>query len=116
MRLPRSLLSGFSSHFRRGRLFGRRLHFGHRALTGLCIAGSSWSCTLITDVDREKIPVPVQPSFPEVDAGPQPPLQVPDASLSDASAPGDAGDTDDASDAGGDPTDAAADASTADAG
>jgi hypothetical protein len=98
MRLPRRFLSGFSRFFRRRSLFGQR------ALI-VWIAGSSWSCTLITDVDREKIPVPVPPTFEEVDAGPQPPLEVPDASLVSDAAP-----ADDAGDAGADPGDAGDDA------
>jgi hypothetical protein len=49
----------------------------------LCLFG----CTLITDIDREKIPQPPTPTFPEVDAGPQPPESVPDAGAPDASLP-----------------------------
>jgi hypothetical protein len=63
-------------------------------------------CTLITDVDREKIPQPVQPTFPEVDAGPDPDAvdaaappdaavdggDVLDAGSADADTPIDAGD------------------------
>jgi hypothetical protein len=77
-------------------------------MAGLLLACGSAGCTLITDVDREKIPVPLQPVFPEVDAGPQPPIVVPDASVPDASAPVDAGDAGDA----GLPGDAGDDAST----
>jgi hypothetical protein len=84
MRSPRSLVSDFSYVFR------RHTHFGCRPLAGLMLACSSWGCTLITDVDREKIPVPVQPPFTEVDAGPQPPVVVPDASVLDAGIPDDA--------------------------
>jgi hypothetical protein len=53
------------------------------ALLALCVSG----CTLITDVDREKIPQPETPTFPEIDAGPQPTEQVPDAGTPDASLP-----------------------------
>jgi hypothetical protein len=73
------------------------------ALLALCSAG--YGCTLITDVDREKIPEPLQPTFPEVDAGPQPTEPPPDASVPDASLPLEPGDAGDASDAG--PADAA---------
>lgn len=45
------------------------------------------ACTLITDVDREKIPQPPTPVFPEIDAGPQPANPVPDAGAPDASLP-----------------------------
>lgn len=78
-----------------------------RGLAVLVAAGLG-ACTLITDVDREKIPQPVPPTFPEVDAGPQPPEPTPDASVGDASAPPgeldaggglDGGDAGDASDA-----------------
>jgi hypothetical protein len=67
--------------------------------------GALFGCTLITDVDREKIPEPPQPPFAEVDAGPG--LEHP---ALDASVPEDAGvDTSgDGVDAG--TTDAAADA------
>jgi hypothetical protein len=96
MRPPRRLLSGFSRFFRR-RTAWRRL-----PMVGLLGACASTGCTLITDVDREKIPVPAQPPFSEVDAGPEPPLVVPDASVLDASLPGDEATTGDAgpSDAG----------------
>lgn len=51
-----------------------------RALAGAALLGIAASgCTLITDVDRTKIPDPPLPTFPEVDAGAQPGL--------DASAP-----------------------------
>ena len=43
---------------------------------GVLLAGALGACTLITDIDREDIPEPVPPTFPEVDAGPQP---APDA-------------------------------------
>jgi hypothetical protein len=42
------------------------------ALLGIATSG----CTLITDIDREKIPDPPLPPFPEVDAGPQPGLDA----------------------------------------
>jgi hypothetical protein len=73
------------------------------------------ACTLITDVDREKIPEPQTPPFGEVDAGPIPEPSTPDASppasLPDAG-DGDAGDAsvsvpdNDASAPGGDAGDA----------
>jgi hypothetical protein len=83
-----------------------------RASAGVLFAYAAvCGCTLITDVDREKIPVPQTPPFPEVDAGPIPEPSTPDASPPpplpdaggadagdasapdvDASAPGDAGD------------------------
>jgi hypothetical protein len=75
----------------------------------LCLSG----CTLITDVDRERIPQPQPPTFPEIDAGPQPTDPVPDAGTPDASVPSepaldagaDAGlDVSDAGDAGPDAT------------
>jgi hypothetical protein len=78
------------------------------ARVALLTLASAWcGCTLITDVDREKIPEPLRPTFPEVDAGPQPTVPPPDASVPDASLPlepadaGDAGPSDaaDASDA-----------------
>ena len=74
-------------------------------MLALCLSG----CTLITDVDRERIPQPQPPTFPEVDAGPQPTDPVPDAGTPDASLPpeptpdagGDSGvDVSDAGDAG----------------
>lgn len=49
-------------------------------LLGLAAPG----CTLITDVDREKIPDPPLPSFPEVDAGTQPGLDASAANAEDA--------------------------------
>jgi hypothetical protein len=71
-------------------------------------------CTLITDVDREKIPQPQPPTFPEVDSGPQPSDPGLDAGAPDASLPPepplDAG-----SDAGLDPADAGDAAPDADA-
>jgi hypothetical protein len=74
-------------------------------------------CTLITDVDREAIPRPAAPSFPEIDAGatdasvappavdagvdasadagldsgPEPDAAAPDAAAADAAADADAG-------------------------
>jgi len=75
----------------------------------LLVAGSLGACTLITDVDRERIPQPMTPTFPEIDAGPQPAPSVPDASVPDASIPAeepvDAG-ADGGLDAGGDAGDA----------
>jgi len=81
------------------------------------VAGSLGACTLITDIDREKIPQPTTPVFPEVDAGPQPTDPVLDGGAPDASLPpeeptdagGDAG-VDVSSDAGDAGPDAAADA------
>jgi hypothetical protein len=82
----------------------------------LLIAGTLSACTLITDVDRERIPQPMTPTFPEIDAGPQPVPSGPDASVPDASVPpeepGDAGADGGGLDAGGD----AGDASPSDAG
>lgn len=68
-------------------LRGRRREGGlaSSALCALLLAGGLGACTLITDVDREKIPRPPTPTFPEVDAGPQPTPSVPDASVPDAS-------------------------------
>ncbi len=70
-------------------------------------------CTLITDVDRDKIPEPETPVFPEVDGGPIPEPSTPDASppdgLPDAGTP----DTADAGDAGEDASVPAADAGDA---
>jgi hypothetical protein len=69
----------------------------------LALAISGSSCTLITDVDRERIPVPVQPPFTEVDGGGEPPITDLDASAdgatTDASPPAtsDAGEVPDAS-------------------
>jgi hypothetical protein len=48
-------------------------------------------CTLITDVDRERIPQPQPPTFPEVDAGPQPADPALDAGTPDASLPSEPG-------------------------
>jgi hypothetical protein len=70
-----------------------------------------FGCTLITDVDREKIPPPVQPTFPEVDAGPGPGNPAADAAVPDAAVDGG-----DALDAGAPDADAALDAGDADAG
>jgi hypothetical protein len=83
---------------------------------GLCLGVG---CTLITDVDREKIPVTERPPFPEVDAGhfdaggenPEPGDDVSDAG-SDA-APGDAEDA--ASPGPADGADATSDAAATDA-
>jgi hypothetical protein len=73
----------------------------------LLTLSSAWcGCTLITDVDREKIPEPPQPTFPEVDAGPQPTEPLPDASVPDASMPLEPADAGEVSDAA--PVDAAA--------
>jgi hypothetical protein len=76
-----------------------------RASTWLA-AGALGACTLITDVNREDIPEPQQPTFPEIDAGPLPTDPVPDASAPDASLP-DASSLE-PTDAGGADTDAAA--------
>ena len=77
------------------------------ALLGIAASG----CTLITDIDREKIPDPPLPPFPEVDAGSQPGLDASTPSERDAGTPPDALDAGDggASDAG--ELDAAVDAS-----
>jgi hypothetical protein len=69
-----------------------------RWVVGAIAHAALFGCTLITDVDREKIPEPPQPPFPEVDAGPGP-----DQPTLDASVPGDAG-----ADASGEIVDAAA--------
>ena len=53
------------------------------ALLGIAASG----CTLITDIDREKIPDPPLPPFPEVDAGPQPGLDASAPHELDAGAP-----------------------------
>lgn len=61
------------------------------ALLGIAASG----CTLITDIDREKIPDPPLPPFPEVDAGPQPALDASTPELDSGAPPalpGDAGD------------------------
>ena len=62
------------------------------ALLGIAASG----CTLITDIDREKIPDPPLPPFPEVDAGTQPGLDASTPTELDSGAPpgvpGDAGD------------------------
>jgi len=68
------------------------------ALLGIVASG----CTLITDIDREKIPDPPLPPFPEVDAGDQPGLDASTPAELDSGLPlgidaGDGG----ASDAGG---------------
>jgi hypothetical protein len=89
----------------------------HLARVALLTLASAWcGCTLITDVDREKIPEPARPTFPEVDAGPQPTEPLPDASIPDASTPLEPADAGEASDAG--PVDAAdaSDAALGDAG
>lgn len=74
-----------------------------RALACALLAGPAFfaACTLITDVDREKIPEPPDIVFPERDAGdaggedpddtPDAAMVEPDASSSDAG-PADAGD------------------------
>jgi hypothetical protein len=84
MRASRGLPFGFS-----------RLLTGLRRCAGLLLAGGLCACTLITDVDREKIPQPSTPPFDEVDAGPQPTLpdagEMPDASLPPEEEPLDAG-------------------------
>jgi hypothetical protein len=96
MRAPRGLASSFY-----------RFSWLRRAVAAAVALGVS-GCTLITDVDREKIPQPQPPTFPEIDAGPQPTDPVPDAGTPDASLPGepspdagsDAGLAPDAGDAG----------------
>jgi hypothetical protein len=75
MRASRGLAFGFS-----GFLWLRR-----RAAPALALGLSG--CTLITDVDREKIPQPQPPTFPEVDSGPQPTDPLLDAGMPDASLP-----------------------------
>jgi hypothetical protein len=55
--------------------------------SGALVAASLSACTLITDIDREKIPQPESPVFPEIDAGPQPTEGGPDAGTPDASVP-----------------------------
>jgi hypothetical protein len=79
----------------------------HRGwVVGAIAHGALFGCTLITDVDREKIPEPPQLPFPEVDAGPGPEQPALDASVPE-DAGGDAGD---ALDAGAPDADAAVDA------
>jgi len=83
-----------------------------RALGFSLLAGSAFfaACTLITDVDREKIPEDPAPSFPELDAGDSgsgEPEDPPDAAMSEPDAEPEAGPpvdsgTDAAPDAGGD--------------
>ena len=68
-------------------LFGFSWCLGLRSAAFTIAACSLPACTLITDIDREKIPQPMTPTFPEVDAGPQPGEQVPDAGEPDASVP-----------------------------
>jgi hypothetical protein len=53
------------------------------ALLGIAASG----CTLITDIDREKIPDPPLPPFPEVDAGDQPGLDASTPHELDSGAP-----------------------------
>jgi hypothetical protein len=75
--------------------FSGALPRGATARAGLLAVAVS-GCTLITDIDREKIPDPPLPPFPEVDAGPQPdidassPQLLPEAGA-DAAPPVDAG-------------------------
>jgi hypothetical protein len=106
---PRAFLFGpRPRHLQRGVVLGALL-----GSVGLCLGVG---CTLITDVDREKIPVTERPPFPEVDAGhfdaggsPEP------GDLTDAgsdAAPSDAGDATSEVDG----VDAATDAATVDAG
>jgi hypothetical protein len=93
MRASRGLAFGFSGFSWRRRWAAPVLALG---LSG---------CTLITDVDREKIPQPQPPTFPEVDSGSQPTDPLPDAGTPDASLPPEP--TPDAgSDAAADPADA----------
>ena len=57
-------------------------HHSFRRCSGaLLLLGwvASFGCTLITDVDRQDIPEPQVPTFPEVDAGPIPEPSLPDA-------------------------------------
>jgi hypothetical protein len=75
MRAARRLAFGFSGF--------SRLRREAAPMLALCLSG----CTLITDVDREKIPQPQTPTFPEIDAGPQPADPVLDAGTPDASLP-----------------------------
>jgi hypothetical protein len=80
----------------------------------LCLSG----CTLITDVDRERIPQPQPPTFPEIDAGPQPADPLLDAGTPDASLPSEPT-ADAGADAGfddGDAGDAGPDATSSDGG
>jgi hypothetical protein len=72
-----------------------RLHRAAARAALLAIAVSG--CTLITDIDREKIPDPPLPPFPEVDAGQQPGLDAStprevDSGPDAAAPPADAGD------------------------
>lgn len=99
---------------------GRRLQ--HGALLGAMLGslglGLGVSCTLITDVDREKIPVTERPPFPEVDAGHFDAGATPEpGDLSDAGGDGAPGDAEDAASPGPvEGPDAAPDAAPAEAG
>jgi hypothetical protein len=75
MRASRGFAFGFSGF----------LSLRRRAVPVLALGLSG--CTLITDVDREKIPQPQPPTFPEVDSGTQPTDPVLDAGTPDASLP-----------------------------
>jgi hypothetical protein len=92
---------GFPSDFS---YLSRQLVWASRWLA----AGALGACTLITDVDREDIPEPQQPTFPEIDAGPLPTDPAPDASTPDASPDASPPEPTDAGDADAAPVDAAA--------
>ena len=77
MRASGGLPSAFSCFLRRS--IGAFAWLLGSALTGSALA----ACTLITDVDRQDIPEPPQPTFPEIDAGPMPSEPVLDASVPD---------------------------------
>jgi hypothetical protein len=85
-----SFLMGLSSSVRRC--------IGVGALVGSALLPG---CTLITDVNREDIPEPVLPTFPEVDAGQIPDPPVEDAGVPDSSAPSEPEPLDAGRDAGG---------------
>jgi hypothetical protein len=88
----------------------------HRRWVAAAIAQCAlFGCTLITDVDREKIPEPPQPPFPEVDAGPGPEHPTLDAGAAEDAGPDASGDILDAGTPDAD-LDAAVDAADADAG
>jgi hypothetical protein len=78
MRASGGLPSAFSC-------FSRQRVWAFAWLVGSALAGGSLpACTLITDVDRQDIPEPPTPTFPEIDAGPLPSEPVLDASVPDA--------------------------------
>jgi hypothetical protein len=79
-----------------------------RALGYTLLAGSAFfaACTLITDVDREKIPEPPDPTFPQIDAGDDAggddDGELPDATVDEPDAAGPEAGSSDAGDSGSD--------------